>query len=451
MERQFDLIVIGTGAAGSTVAHKCREAGWNVAIIDSRPFGGTCALRGCDPKKVLVGVADVIDWTRRMQGKGVVASNLGINWPDLMRFKRTFTDPVPESREQGFEKAGIATFHGRARCVGPTKLQVGDDVLTARFVHIAAGARPATLGIVGEEHLTTSDHFLELDELPKRIAFVGGGYISFEFAHLAARAGAHVQIIHRAARPLEGFDADLVEKLIEASREAGIDLQLNRSVKSVEQTQSHFVIKATHDGVEESFDADLVVHGAGRVADIDDLDLDAANVKRERKGISVNEYLQSVSNPAVYAAGDAAASSRLQLTPVASMQAQIVATNILEGNREKPNYEGIPTVVFTIPPLAAVGLREDDANKQGLKFKTNYSDTADWYSSRRINLKHSAFKVLLEEHSGRILGAHLLGAHAEETINLVGLAMRAGLNAEDLRNMICAYPTHASDVVHMLG
>jgi len=452
MERQFDLIVIGTGVAGSPVAHRCREAGWNVAIVDSRPFGGTCALRGCDPKKVLVGVADVIDWTRRMQGKGVAGSNLGIHWPELMHFKRTFTDPVPQSREEEFKKAGIASFHGRAHFVGLTKLQVGEDVLSARFVHIAAGARPATLSIAGEEHLTTSDQFLDLDELPKRIAFVGGGYISFEFAHVVARAGAQVQVIHSATRPLEGFDADLVDKLVEASREYGIDLQLNRVVKSVEQTHDLFTIKTTHNGAEESFEADLVVHGAGRVADIDDLDLDAANIKREKKGISVNEYLQSVSNPAVYAAGDSAASSRLQLTPVASMQAQIVATNILEGNRHKPNYEGIPTVVFTIPPLAAVGLQEEDAKKQpGLKFKTNYMDTSNWYSSRRINLKHSAFKVLIEENSGRILGAHLLGAHAEETINLFGLAIRYGLKAEDLRSMIYSYPTHASDVSHMLN
>jgi glutathione reductase (NADPH) len=451
VERQFDLIVIGTGAAGSPVAHKCRQAGWDVAIVDSRPFGGTCALRGCDPKKVLVGAADAIDWTRRMQEKGITAPNTRIDWPALMRFKRSFTDPVPESREKGFEKAGIATFHSRARFIDRTKLQVGEDLLSGRFVHIAAGARPATLGIDGEEHLTTSDQFLELDELPKRISFVGGGYISFEFAHVAARAGAQVQIIHRGARPLQGFDPDLVDKLVQASRNADIDVRLSTDVKSIKQAHGLFIIKASVDGAEEAFETDIVVHGAGRVPDIDDLDLDAANIEREKKGVAVNEYLQSISNTAVYAAGDAAASGGPPLTPVASMQAQIVATNILGGNHRKPNYEGIPTVVFTIPPLAAVGLQEEDAKNQGLKFKTNYDDTSNWYSSRRINLKHSAFKVLVEESSGRILGAHLLGAHAEETINLFGLAMRARLKAEDLRAMIYAYPTHASDVAHMLS
>jgi glutathione reductase (NADPH) len=450
VKEQFDLIVIGTGAAGSPVAQKCRETGWKVAIVDSRPFGGTCALRGCDPKKVLVGAADVIDWTRRMQGKGVAAA-AEADWPALLRFKRTFTEPVPESKEKGFEEVGIATFHGRAQFIDRTELRVGEDVLSGRFVHIAAGARPAPLGIEGEQHLTTSDQFLELDNLPQRIAFVGGGYISFEFAHVAARAGAEVQIIHRGARPLEGFDPDLVDKLVAASRDAGIDVRLNRTVKSIEQTQGHLVIKSSTKGTDENFETDLAVHGAGRTPDIDDLHLDAANIEREKKGISVNEYLQSVSNPAVYAAGDSVASGGLPLTPVAGMQAQIVADNILEGNQRQPKYEGIATVVFTIPPLAAVGLQEAEAKAKGLKFRTNYDDTSMWYSSRRINQKHSAFKVLIEEKSERILGAHLLGAHAEETINLFGLAIRTGLTAKDLREMIYAYPTHASDVTHMLS
>jgi glutathione reductase (NADPH) len=451
VEKQFDLIVIGTGAAGSPVAHKCREAGWSVAIIDSHPFGGTCALRGCDPKKVLIGAADVIDWTRRMKTKGIVAPDAGIDWSALMRFKRTFTDPVPENREQGYEKAGIVYFHERARFVGNTQLQVGENVLSGRFVHIAAGARPVTLGIDGENYLTTSDQFLDLEKLPARICFVGGGYISFEFAHVAARAGAQVRIIHRGARPLEKFDPELVTILVQATRDAGIEIKLNAELKSVERRDEGFVVKATTDGAEDSFEADMVVHGAGRVPDIEDLDLEKAGVKHSKDGVAVNEYLQSISNPAVYAAGDAANSSGFRLTPVGSMEAQVVADNILKGNNRKPSYQGVPTVVFTLPPLTAVGLDEGEANKRGLKFKKNFADTSKWFSSRRVNLKHSAFKVLIEEDSGHILGAHLLGDQAEETINLFALAIRQGLKATDLREMIYAYPSHASDVSHMLG
>jgi glutathione reductase (NADPH) len=167
MAREFDLIVIGTGAAGASAAYECRSAGWNVAMIDSRPFGGTCALRGCDPKRVLVGATEVIERARQMGGKGVCGAGVKIEWPALMQFKRNFTQPVPADREQRFSKAGIAVFHGRARFTDKTTLQVGDETLIGRFVLIAAGARPATMGIEGEEHLMKSDEFLELDVLPR--------------------------------------------------------------------------------------------------------------------------------------------------------------------------------------------------------------------------------------------------------------------------------------------
>src|SRR5487761_230353 len=197
MTRKFDVIAIGTVSAASAVASRCRAAGWQVAIADSRPFGGTCALRGCDPKKVLVGAAQAVDWARRMKGKGIQAEKLQIDWQELMRFKRSFTEPVPKNREEGFAKAGIVAFHGRARFVGPSSVRVNGDVLEGRYVVIAAGQKPADLSIPGTEHLTTSDQFLELDELPKRILFIGGGYIAFEFAHVAVRAGAQVTIVHR--------------------------------------------------------------------------------------------------------------------------------------------------------------------------------------------------------------------------------------------------------------
>lgn len=448
MLREFDLVVIGTGAAASTVAYECRSAGWEVAIIDSRPFGGTCALRGCDPKKVLVGVAEIIDSNVRMAGRGV-NSNAKIDWPTMMRFKRTFTEPVPENREKGFSSAGITAFHGRAHFDDHTSVAVGDDVLSAKHIVIATGARPKTLNIPGEEYVTFSDEFLELDELPGRIVFIGGGYISFEFAHVASRAGAHVTIVHRGRRPLPGFDPDLVDQLTQATRELGVDLRLKYAVEGIEKTSGNLLVTVSSDG-KQTIEADMVVHGAGRVPEIEDLALEKAGVKRSEKGVVINEYLQSVSNPLVYAAGDAAASGGLPLTPVAGLEGRTVAANLLRGNHTTANYLGVPSVVFTNPPVAGVGLQEEAAREKGLKFKVNRGDSSGWYSSRRVNVKYSGFKVLVEEGTGIILGAHLFGLHAEEVINLFALAIRSGLHASDLKEMLYAYPTSSSDVAYMV-
>jgi glutathione reductase (NADPH) len=450
MTTTVDMIVLGTGTAAQTVAYTCREVGWSVAVVDYHPYGGTCQLRGCDPKKVLVGVSDLVDWSHRMQGKGVLAPGLSLSWPDLIRFKHTFTDPVPGQTEQSFTQAGIITRHGRAHFVDRTSVRVGEETLVGRHVVIATGACHAALGIAGEEHLTTSTQFLDLEELPRRIVFVGGGYIAFEFAHIAARAGAQVQVLHRGSRPLEKFDSDLVSLLVQASRELGIEVHVNRAVTAIERQGDHLLVHARTGAQEHTVEADLVVHAAGRVPEIDRLHLETAGIAYEKDGVSVNEYLQSVTNPAIYAAGDAVASGGFPLTPVAGMQGDIVARNLLEGNRQTPNYTGIPSVVFTTPPLARVGLLEEAARAQGLRFTTHHEDTSGWYSSRRVALPHTGFKTLVEEGAGRILGAHLLGLHAEEVINLFALAIRMGLRASDLKQMVYAYPTSASDVGYML-
>ena len=446
---QTDLIVVGTGSAASSAAYKCRSAGWSVIVIDSRPYGGTCQLRGCDPKKVLVGAAELVDWNRRMRGNGVSADSLTINWADLMRFKRAFVDGVPEQNDRNFAEAGIGTVHGRARFVDRSTLRVADDTYSARHIVIAAGARRATLNIPGEEHLTSSTQFLELDRLPSEIVFVGGGYIAFEFAHVAARAGARVRIVHRGARPLPRFDPDLVDRLVEATRELGVDVHLNAAVEAIQREGNRLVVHAS-DG--RTFETDMAVHSAGRVPEIDDLDLETGGVVRAspKGGVAVNEYLQSVSNAAVYAAGDAVESGGFPLTPVAGTQGSIVASNLLKGNHSIPDYAGIPSAVYTVPPLASVGLQEAAAREQGLHFKTNYQDTADWYTSRRVRERHSGFKVLVEENTGRILGAHLMGTHAEEVINLFALAIRAGLRSSDLKHMVYSYPTASSDVIYMV-
>jgi len=448
MRKVYDLVIVGTGTAAMVAAMRVRFAGWSVAVIDFRPFGGTCALRGCDPKKMLVSGAEAIDFASRMRGHGV-AGELNIDWPDLIAFKRSFTDSVPAKHERMYAAKRIETFHGHARFTGRNTMQLDDKVLEGRHFLIAAGAEPIKLGIPGEEHLATSEDFLGLERMPQRMVLVGGGYIAAEFSHIAARAGAKVTILQRGERMLAHFDPDLVDWLMEKFGTIGIDVRTRTQVESIEKTGTGFAVRANSKGASTTVEADIVVHAAGRAPALDALDLRTADVSLKSGRLELNEYLQSVSNPAVYAAGDAARMGP-PLTPVSSHDAKIAAANMLEGNTLKPNYTGVPSVAFSVPPIAAVGLSETEARKQGLRFRVKSRKASDWYTARRAAETTYGFKVLVEEGTDRILGAHLVGPHVDEVINVFALAIRKGLRAEDLKTTMFAYPTGASDIGYMV-
>ena len=449
MTKTYDLIVIGGGTAGNGVARMAADAGWSVASIDSEPHGGTCALRGCDPKKMLVAVTEGVEWAENMEGKGLEAQP-SVNWPDMIAFKRSFTEAMPPRIEAGLEKAGIDVLHGLARFTGPNTIELNGETLTAKHFHIATGARPMTLNIPGEEHLTTSTEFLELPERPNRIAFVGGGFIAMEFAHIVKRAGAReVTVLEMMDRPLGPFDPDLVAMLVEATEELGVDLRTKAKVAKIEKQGDEFTVTVeTPDGT-ETITCDLVVHGTGRVPNIDRLNLEAAGVEYSRRGIKVSDAMRTT-NPAIFAAGDCAASGP-KLTPVSAFEGRVAGKNLLAGEDERTvDYPPIPSVVFTLPMVATVGLSEAVAREQVLKFDTHFEKTGDWYSSLRVGAKHTGFKVLVEEGSGQILGAHLIGPGSEEQINLFAMAMGAGQTANQIKALIFAYPSYASDIGSMV-
>lgn len=449
MEKNYDLIVVGSGAAGLSTAYEIRQAGKSVAVIDDRPYGGTCANRGCDPKKVLIGAAEVLDWTARMHGKGV-DDNSKINWAELMAFKGTFTDERPKNTLDGLKHAGIDAYSGVAGFVGENKMQVGEHILTAKHIMIASGAVPMPLNIEGEQFVTFSDEFMELKELPKEIVFIGGGFISFEFAHLAARAGANVHILERGERPLKNFDADMVDVLYKKSLDIGIKIHLKTEVNRIEKDGDTFMVYGTQNGKEIACPAGLVVHGAGRIPALAAMDLDKGNVQQSRNGVVVNQYMQSVSNKIVYAAGDVADTGGLPLTPIASIEGYVAAENILGGKTKPIDYRVTPSVVFSIPKVALVGLHEAQAKDMGKDFYVKTYDTSGWNTSRRTNDNYSKVKVLIENGTSMIIGAHAVGNAADELINLFALAISFSIPADKLKAMVFAYPTVASDLKYML-
>lgn len=446
MAKQYDIIVLGTGNAGYQVAMKTKQAGWHVAVINDGIFGGTCAVRGCIPKKVLAGTAEIADINRRLGEIGIVTNKPEMSWQELIRFKRTFTDPVPPETEKALSDADIDVFTGAPRFTGNLQLEVNGEQLEAKKIHIAVGAKPAKLPIEGSEHIINSDDFLDLDELPKRVVFVGGGYVSFEFAHVAARFGADVTILHSDDHPLPMFDWDIVQTLIAASKEVGIKVEFNAAVQKVEKLGDTLKVTA-QDG--RTVEADLVVHGAGRPPAIDELNLEATGVEYDkRRGVLVDEHLRSTSNSDVYAAGDAAASGP-PLSPVAGVQGGIVADNLLGKERKQPSYLSTPSVIFSTPVAAKVGYMENEAKAKGIEFDAVNTDLSGWFDSKRLMQRYAKSKILVEKGTGKIVGAHLIGNHAEDLINIFSLAIEHGLTAEQLKAPIFAFPTTSDDMRYM--
>ncbi|RKF15327.1 NAD(P)/FAD-dependent oxidoreductase [Roseovarius spongiae] len=448
MTETLDLIVIGAGMAGINAAKKCSKAGWSVAIVDELPYGGTCALRGCDPKKMLRAGAEAVDAARLLAGKGV-AGETRIDWPALMKHKESFTDPVPENMEEGLRQAGVRCLHGAARFTAEDRIEIeGHGGIAFRHALIATGAKPRPLDFPGADRLIDSTDFLNLAELPQRIAFVGGGYISFEFAHIAARAGAEVTILDHGARQLKAFDPDLVDMLLARSRAAGIKIVAGATPERIEAAGEGHLVTYSQNGSPRQIEADLVVHGAGRVPAVDGLDLKAAGIETGQGGVKVTPWLQSTSNSRIFAAGDAAASPGKPLTPVAVFEGRIAASNMLKGKRTEPDYTGVPSVVFTIPELARVGMLEEEARETG-EVNVSFTDTSGWFSQKRLNETNAGARIISAK-DGKILGAHIFGPDYAELINVFSLAIKLGLTVDQIRAMPAAYPTGASDIRSML-
>lgn len=443
----FDLIVLGAGNAGQSAAAVVREAGRRVLVVEERDVGGTCPLRGCVPKKVLVAVAEALDVIERAPDQGITTGPVSVDWSRVIDRKESILAGTSEGMEKDLASRGIELARGHARFAGPGVVLAGDRRVTGTDVLVATGSVPRPLSIPGAEHLTSSDTLLELRAAPRSLVFVGAGVIAFELGHVFARLGARVTLLEVAPRPLGPFDEEAVEHLVAATRAAGIEILTGVSIRSISSRDGGLEVLFEHGGAERTLQAERVAHGAGRVAHIADLDLPSANVQTERGGIVTSSPYRSASNPHVWVAGDAVRDTP-QLSPIATAEGRLAGRAIL-GEDVRLDYLSIPSCVFAVPSLATVGRTERAAREAGLSFEVRRNEMTGWKTGRSYVERHAWAKVLVGE-GDRILGAHLLGHGAAETIHPFALAMRHGLTASDLRSFVWAYPTFSNDIKYLV-
>jgi glutathione reductase (NADPH) len=448
----YDLIVVGTGNAGQLAAGVARAAGWRVAIVEGREIGGTCALRGCVPKKVLAAAGETMDVIRRAGTQAISVGPATLDWTALIARERTFVDGVPAEAKADLVSKGIEVIEARARFVGRDAMQVSGraEPLRARAFVVASGSKPRPLHFPGGDTLLTSDDLLELRQLPASVAFVGAGVIAFELAHVMARAGARVTLLETAPRALTRHDADAVARLVEATRARGIELHVGVQIRSVDGTPGN--ARAVHfeeAGQAKTLRVDAVAHGAGRVAALEELDLAAAGVTFEDGRPLLTDAHRSQGNPDIWFAGDAVPGTP-QLSALATYEGRLVGRNLVRGEERAPDYRSIPSAVFATPTLAAVGPTEEQARARGTKFEATVNDMRTWRSARTYGEETAWAKVLIDREADRVIAAHLVGHGAAETINTFALAIRHDISVTALKEGVFAYPTFNSDLKFLL-
>jgi glutathione reductase (NADPH) len=447
---RYDVLILGGGNAGFGVTVPTREAGLKVALAEDRDLGGTCPNRGCTPKKVLVAAGHALHEIRQAHMHGIAVSTPSLDWTKLIDREKALIDGIPDRLAKTLAERGVDVFRDSATFVDRNTVKVGGRVIEATHIVIATGSRARRLPIPGADLMITSDEVLSERERPESVVFVGGGVIALEFGHVYAGAGTKVTILEVLPRLLPALDADAVEEIRAESEAIGIEVHTGVKVLRVERAQGgklRTVFEAN--GKEHAVEADRVVNGAGRIANVDRLDLDKGGIEHDGFRIAVDDFLRSTSNPAVFVCGDALTGVP-QLSPVATYEGHIVGDNIVEGPKHRPDYASLPAAVYTVPALASVGLTEAQAKEEGFDTKVSVNHMEDWFSARTYAETRAYAKVIVDAGSDRILGAHMVGHGAEELINIFALAKAHGITATALRDFIFAYPSFSSDIKHMV-
>ncbi len=447
MTNHFDVIIIGGGNAGFGVSAVASEANKSIAFIEEWDFGGTCPNRGCTPKKVLVAAGHALHEIEVASEHGITVGEPRLDWGKLIQRSQDMIGFIPGAMQGVAEKRGTV-FKGSAKFTGKNSIEINGTEITGDNIVIATGSITRPLSIPGSELMITSNEVLLETEQPKEVVFIGGGVIAMEFSHVYARAGTTVTILEAMPQLLPRIDADAVAAIAGESERIGINLKTGVTVNAVVKDGDQCIVRYQHEGKDHEISADRVINGTGRIANVASLNLAAADVKHDGIRIDTNEYLQSVSNPHIWVAGDALVTSA-QLSPLATYEGRIVGNNIVNGPKQIPDYSVVPNAVYTVPALASVGLSEAEAKNQGFDVEVTQSDMTTWFSGKSYAETVAWSKILIDKATDKIVGAHIVGHSGEELIHIFALAMKFNITASQLKESPFAFPTFSSDVKNL--
>lgn len=442
----FDLIVIGAGSGGVRAARIAAGHGARVAIAEEHLLGGTCVIRGCVPKKLLVYGAHFAEDLRDAQRYGWRVPTPDFDWITLRDNVLAEVGRLEGLYHGTLENAGVAIHRQRARLSSEHHITLANGkVLSAAKILIATGAHPAVPSFPGSELGITSNEVFHLDRLPDQIIIAGGGYIANEFAGIFNKLGSRVTLLNRTSTMLRGYDEQITDRLIQISTTKGIDIRFDAQIDRIEKDENGLLTAAMVDGTKIS--ADCVLFATGRIPNSTGMGLEELGVELDTLGaIVVDEHFRT-SIPSIFAVGDVI--NRVQLTPVAIREGQAFADGEFGGVWREVDYECIPSAVFSHPPLAAVGLTELQARRQFGSAKTYISDFRPMRNVLADRNERALYKMVCHPETNRVLGLHLIGPDAPEILQAAAIAVKAGLTKDAFDRTVALHPSMSEELVLM--
>ncbi len=444
MEFDYDLFVIGGGSGGVRAARVAAgETGAKVALAEEDRYGGTCVIRGCVPKKLMVFASEFGGLADEAAGYGWDIGGANFSWPKLRKNIHAELDRLEGIYRKLLANSGVETFDARATIVDPHTVQLSTgETKTAKHILVAVGGRPTVPDIAADVAITSNDIFL-LEDMPKSILIVGGGYIASEFAGILNGMGVAVTQFYRGDQILRGFDNEARNLVADQMVEKGVDLRVNTDVVSMEKVDGGVKVTA-NDGTETVFEK--VMYATGRRPNTDGLGMDKIGLELGRAGEIIVDTYSQTKVPSVYAIGDV--TDRVQLTPVAIREGMAFVETVFKGNPTEVDHELIPTAIFTQPEMGTVGLSEEDAAANGPieVYATTFKPMRHAFAGGADKI---LMKLIVDKSNRRVLGCHIVGDHAGEMIQLAGIAVKMGATKEDFDRTVAVHPTAAEELVTM--